>query len=180
MPVSLVQRVVLSGFRGLVNHVRVVSPNALCLIANVCAERSPSPGYSTQTACLSFSNAPAGQFPSPTSFSGVGVTAVPGPVVVGPVGGLGGHWLKLGGAVTLQFTEPCDSVRLRLADFEGVVVARGYDAAGGLVAVAGPGSASGLPQELTLSGGAMARVVLESTSDKAWLQDVCCTRRLSP
>jgi hypothetical protein len=71
-------------------------------------------------------------------------------------------------------------VRLRLADFEGVVIARAYDASGALVSTAGPPPGSVAPQELFLGGGRIVRVEIVSTSDKAWLQEVCCSRRTTP
>ncbi len=59
------QRVTLRSFRGRISHVRVVSPNALCLILNVCCERVAMPNAAPFFSCLSFSNAAAGQFASP-------------------------------------------------------------------------------------------------------------------
>ena len=90
------QRVTVRGFRSLIQHVRVISPNALCLIANICCERTlpPSvpPAYSN---CQSVSNTTAGQFSSPYALGETIITVTPGAVVIGPVSGLGGNWLKL-------------------------------------------------------------------------------------
>jgi hypothetical protein len=177
------QRVSLRGILGRIHYVRVVSPNALCLILNVCCERAQTLAYPPFTSCLSFSNATAGQFSSPYPLDSVIVSAAPGPVVIGPLSGLGGNWLKLSGQVQLKFTPPnapCDLVTLRLWDFEGVVTVTAYNESGAVVASAGPLSGRAAPQELVLSGTGIARVVLSSSSDKAFLQEVCCSRASGP
>jgi len=177
------QRVTLRGFRGRIHYVRIVSPNALCLILNVCCERAPTPNTAPFSSCLSFSNATAGQFSSPYPLTEVIISAEPGPVVIGPVSGLGGHWLKLTGQVELKFTPPaapCDRVALRLRDFEGVVTVTAYDAGGAVVATVGPPPSSATPQELVVTGAGIVRVVLSSNSDKAFLQNICCSRNVAP
>jgi hypothetical protein len=104
-------------------------------------------------------------------------------VVIGPVSGLGGNWLKLSGQVELKFTPPsapCDLVTLHLWDLEGAVTATAYNESGTVVASAGPLSGSPTPQELVISGTGIVRVVLSSSSDKAFLQEVCCSRAIGP
>jgi hypothetical protein len=177
------QRVTLRSFRGRIQHVRVVSPNALCLILNVCCERVAMSNAAPFSSCLSFSNAAVGQFASPYTLGDILVSAAPGPVILGPVSGLSGHWLKLAGQVELILTDPiapCDRVALWLRDFEGVVTATAYDSGGAVVAMAGPPSGNAAPQEMVLSGPGIVRVVLSSTSDKAFLQDICCSRNVAP
>ena len=177
------QRVTLRVARNRIHHVRVVSPNALCLILNVCCERVQTPAYPPFNSCLSLSNATAGQFSSPYALDSVIVSAAPGPVSLGPVSGLGGNWLKLGGQVELKFTPPnapCDRVTLRLWDLEGVVTATAYNESGAVVASAGPPAGSATPQELVITGTGIVRVVLASSSDKAFLQEVCCSRATGP
>jgi hypothetical protein len=176
------QRVTLRSFRGGIHYVRVISPNALCVILSVCCD-SPQLPVRTESHCLSFSNATVGQFSSPYPFDDVTITASPGPVVIGPVSGLSGNWLKLSGQIELKLlppTAPCDLVTLRLRDFEGVVTATAYDAGGAVIATAGPPPALAAPQDLAVSGSGITRVVLSSTSDKAFLQDVCCHRAGAP
>jgi len=176
------QRVTLRSFRGRIDYVRVISPNALCLILNVCCERAQRL-VRTDSHCLSFSNATAGQFSSPYTFAEVVITATPGPVIVGPVFGLDGNWLKLSGQIELKLlapAAPCDRVALYLRDFEGVVTATAYNSAGAVVATAGPPPGSDTPQDLIVSGPGITRVVLSSTSDKAFLQGVCCDRTVGP
>ena len=177
------QRVSLRGFRSRIYFVRVVSPNALCLLLNVCCERGQIPNGQPTKRCLSFSNATAGQFPSPFTLSNVTIAVTPGTVDIGPVSGLGGNWLKVIGQVELKFgasVAPCNRVTLNLRDLEGVVTATAYNDSGAVVATAGPLPASGTPQELALNGTGLTRVVLSSTSDKAFLQEVCCWRLLAP
>jgi hypothetical protein len=177
------QRVSLRGVLSRIHYVRVVSPNALCLILNVCCERAQTLAYPPFTSCLSLSNATAGQFSSPYTLDSVLVSAAPGPVIISPISGLGGNWLKLSGQVELKFTPPhapCDLVTLRLWDFEGVVTATAYNESGAVVASTGPSPGSAAPQELVLSGTGIVRLVLASTSDKAFLQEICCTRANGP
>jgi hypothetical protein len=112
----------------------------------------------------------------------VTITATPGPLFVEAVSGLSGNWLKLGGEVQLQFVPPnapCDRVTLTLSDLEGVVTATAYNAVGEVVAAVGPPAGSATPQDLVLEGTGIERVVIESTSDKAFLQDICCVRDIS-
>jgi hypothetical protein len=141
------------------------------------------PNASSFSSCLSFSNAAAGQFASPYTLGDILVNAAPDPVILGPVSGLNGHWLRLAGQVELILTEPaapCDRVALWLRDFEGVLTATAYDSAGAVVATAGPPPANAAPRELVLSGPGIVRVVLSSTSDKAFLQNICCSRNVVP
>jgi hypothetical protein len=178
------QRVTLRGFRGGIHYVRVVSPNALCLLLNVCCEASQAPPNGQPfSSCLSFSNATGGQFASPYTFESVVVSATSGSVIVGPVSGLGGQWLKLAGQIELKLLPPgapCDRVALRLRDFEGVVTATAYNDAGDVVGTAGPPPGSATPQELVVNGTGIVRVILSSSSDKAFLQDICCLRNTKP
>ena len=111
------------------------------------------------------------------------VTATPGPVIIGPVSGLGGNWLKLSGQVEFKFlppSAPCDRVRMRIRDFESVVTVKAFDEAGALVGEAGPLPGSASPQELVVNGTGITRVVVSSTSDKAFLQSICCERNGTP
>lgn len=179
-PGAGIQRVTLRAFRSLIHHVRVISPNALCLIANICCERTPPqntpPGYAE---CQSVSNANPGQFASPYPLGPVQISASPGAVVIGPVSGLGGNWLKLAGTVELALNPPAapaDRVRLRIRDFEGGVTAKAFNLANELVAEVGPLVGSATPQEVVLHGPGIGRVILQSTSDKAFLQQVCVER----
>ncbi len=179
-----VQRVTLRGFPNRIQFVRVISPNALCLIANICCERTQQPSvpppYSN---CQSVSNSTAGQFASPYGIGDTIITVTPGPVAIGPVSGLGGNWLKLTGTVELMFippSSPCDRVRLRVRDFEGGVTAKAFNAANVQVSEAGPLPGSASPQELVLNGPGITRVVLFSNSDKAFLQSLCCERNVTP
>jgi hypothetical protein len=80
------------------------------------------------------------------------------------------------GDLELKWDQACDNVRLRLWDYEGVVTAVAYDAKGAPVATAGPLPGSAVPQTLVLSAAGMVRLVLSSSSDKAFLQEVCCSR----
>lgn len=178
------QRVTLRVARGRIHYVRVISPNALCLIANICCERTQQPStpppYSN---CQNLSNSNAGQFSSPYTLGDALVSATPGPVIIGPVSGLGGNWLKLSGQVEFKFfppAAPCDRVRMHIRDFEGVVTVKAFDAAGVVVGEAGPLPGSATPQELIVSGSNITRVVLSSTSDKAFLQDICYERNGKP
>ncbi len=179
-----VQRVTLRGFPNRIHYVRVISPNALCLIANICCERTQQPTTPPPfSSCQSVSNANAGQFSIPYILGDVLVSAAPGPVVIGPVSGLGGNWLKLTGTVELMFippSSPCDRVRLRVRDFEGGVTAKAFNAANAVVGEAGPLPGSASPQELVLNGPGITRVVLFSNSDKAFLQSLCCERNVTP
>ena len=179
-----VQRVSLRVARGRIHYVRVTSPNALCLIANICCERTQQPSTPPPySSCQNVSNANAGQFSSPYTLGDVLVSATPGPVIIGPVSGLGGNWLKLSGQVEFKFlppSAPCDRVRMRIRDFEGVVTAKAFDASGGVVGEAGPLPGSATPQELVVNGASITRVVVSSTSDKAFLQSICCERNGTP
>jgi hypothetical protein len=176
------QRVTLAGFRSRVHYVRIISPNALCLLLNVCGERAQQPSR-VESHCLSFSNATAGQFTSPYTFDSSVITATPDPVTIGPVSGLSGNWLKVSSQTELKLlppASPCDRVTLLLRDLEGVVTAKAYNEAGVLVGSAGPLPGSSTPQELIVSGAGITRIVLFSTSDKAFVQDVCCYRTFGP
>jgi hypothetical protein len=169
----------LRGFRGRIHYVRVVSPNALCLILDVCCERTPVPVAQPFSSCLSFTNEKAGQYQSPYTISDVTITAGSGTVFIDAVPGLSGNWLKLGGEVELRFappSAPCDRVTLNLRDLEGVVTATAYDESGAVVATSGPPPGSATPQEIVLNGTGIVRVVLLSNSDKAFLQELCCSR----
>ncbi len=179
-----VQRVSLRVARGRIHYVRVISPNALCLIANICCERTQQPSTPPPySSCQNISNANAGQFTSPYTLGDVLVSATPGPVIIGPVSGLGGNWLKLSGQVEFKFLPPgapCDRVRMRIRDFEGVVTVKAFDASGGVVGEAGPLPGSATQQELVVNGASITRVVVFSTSDKAFLQSICCERNGTP
>ena len=179
-PGAGLQRVTLRAFRSLIQYVRVISPNALCLIANICCERTPPqntpPGYSE---CQSVSNANPGQFASPYPLGPVQISATP--VVISPVSGLGGNWLKLTGTVELLLNPPAapaDRVRLRVRDFEGGVTVKAFNLANELVDQAGPLTGSATPQEVIVRGPGIARVIIESGSDKAFLQQICVERGL--
>jgi hypothetical protein len=177
------QRVTLRTFRDRIHYVRIVSPNALCLVLNVCCERTPMPNTAPFSSCFNLSNAATGQFASPHALPEVVISAEPDPVIIGAVSGLAGNWLKVTGQVELSLTPPgtpCDRVALRLRDLEGVVTATAYDVEGAVVATAGPPPGNAAPQELVLSGSGIVRVVLSSNSDKAFLQNICCSRNVAP
>jgi len=165
-----------------VHYVRVISPNALCAILNVCCERSEQPPIGMPSSrCLNFSNANAGQFSSPYTLEETTILAKPDPIQIGPVSGLGGNWLKLAGEMEMQLAgAPCNRVTLRLRDLEGVVKVNAYNSANVLVATAGPPPGMSAAQELVLNGAGITRLVLSSTSDKAFLQSICCERGVGP
>jgi hypothetical protein len=175
------QRVTLRGLHGRIHFVRVISPNGLCLILNVCCERARLP-QQTASNCLSLSNAPAGQFPSPYSVGDVAIAANPGPVIVGPVSGLSGNWLKVSGQIEFKLLngQSCEQMTFQLRDLEGVVTATAYNGSGAIVGTAGPATADGTPQEFSVDGAGMTRVVLSSTSDKAFVQTICWRRIVVP
>jgi hypothetical protein len=173
------QRVTLRGFRDRVQFVRVISPNALCAILNVCCERSEPPPWGTPySICLNLSNAVAGTFASPYTLEAVTFSSKDA-LIIGPVSGLSGNWLKLSGSIDMALLPPgapCGQVTLRLRDFEGVVKADAYNAVGDLVASAGPLPGNSAPQDMVLTGPGITRVTISSTSDKAFLQSICCNR----
>jgi len=175
------QRVSLRGFRSRIHYVRVVSPNALCLIVNVCCERAQTISTPPFTQCLSFTNLKAGQYQSPYTIDDVTLSIANGQIQIEEVSGLSGEWLKLGGQVELVFASPsgpCDRVTLRLRDLEGAVTAKAFNSSGAEVATAGPLPPSATPQTLIVNGAGIVRVVLSSNSDKAFLQDICCSRNV--
>jgi hypothetical protein len=177
------QRVTLRGFRGRVHYVRVISPNALCAILNVCCERSEQPPIEMRPSqCLNFSNATAGQFPSPYVVEDVTISTKPGPIVIEPVFGLSGNWLKLIGDIDLLLPSgtACNRVTLQVRDLEGVVKVDAYNSADVLVASVGPLPGMSAPQAVVLNGAGITRIVLHSNSDKAFLQSVCCDRTVGP
>jgi hypothetical protein len=177
------ERVTLRSFRGGIHYVRVVSPNGLCLILNVCCERTPTPAYQPNSNCPSFNDVQAGQYPSPFNPEGVIISADPGPVIIGPVSGLYGNWLKLTGTVEIrgeQVDEPCDGLRLLVYDPEGVIQVSAFNANNEVVGTAGPPPPSSAPQELVVSGNGIIGVVIQSNSDKAALQELCCGTSVVP
>jgi hypothetical protein len=173
------QRVTFRAFRSRIHSVQVVSPNALCLIVNVCCEQTRALASQPVYECGSFSNLNAGQFPSPYVYEEVTISAKPGPVIIGPVSGLPGNWLKLAGEIEIK-PEPsntlCDGIRLLVWDLEGAVTVTGYDANNVVVATTGPLPASATPQQALLNGAGIVRLVIQSNSDKAFLQELCCGR----
>ncbi len=177
------QRVSLRGFLGRIHYVRVVSPNAQCLILNICCDRVQLQANQPNYDCGGFSNANAGQFPSPYLYDEVIISAAPGPVIIGPVAGLEGNWLKLKGQIEIkseQANELCSNLRLLVWDLEGAVKVTAYNSNNAVVGTAGPLPASATPQDLVVSGQGIVRVVLSSNSDKAMLRDVCCDNASSP
>ena len=69
---------------------------------------------------------------------------------------------------------------MHIRDFEGVVTVKAFDEAGGVVGEAGPLPGSAAPQELIVNSASITRVVVFSTSDKAFLQSICCERNGTP
>ncbi|HUR46870.1 MAG TPA: hypothetical protein VMZ27_13410 [Candidatus Saccharimonadales bacterium] len=178
-PGTGLQRVTLRGFRDRIQFVRVVSPNALCAIINVCCERTEQPPAGTPfSICVDIANATPGTFPSPYGVEWA-TFASKDDLIIGPVSGLSGNWLKLIGSIDVALLPPgapCDHFTLRVRDLEGVVKANAYNSVGDLVASAGPPPGNLAPQEMVLNGSGITRVVITSTSDKAFLQSICCER----
>lgn len=184
-PGTGVETVTLRGVATRIGYVRVISPNALCVIVKVCGERTQVPSSPQPTSsCQSVSNATAGTFASPLAGRGPFLLGSPGGVVTfGSTAGLAGNWLNLFGETQIDLLPPiegCDRVRLGVWDFEGVITAKAFNAAGAEVANAGPPAGSASPQQLTLEGAGISRVVLFSSSSKALLLNFCCERFVTP
>lgn len=177
------ERVSLRSFRGRINYVRVISANAQCLLLNVCAERTPAPATQGVSSCVDFTDAKAGQFPSPHAYDVLTITAKPDPVIIEPLLGLNGNWLKLKGEIDIQLgqnNEPCAQVRLLVKDEEGAITVTAYDGNNLVVGVAGPPAPASTPQELVVKGNGIVRIVIASNSDKAALQKICCDSMATP
>ncbi len=177
------ERITLRSFRGRIHYVRVVSAQGQCLILNACSELAQSPPNQLVSNCVSFSQAAPGQFASPYYFDGLSITAKPDPVIVEPVFGENGNWLKLKGEMDIlmgQGNEPCFRARLLVKDEEGAVTVTAYDANNVVVGTAGPPPAGSAPQELAVNGAGIVRLLINSNSDKAALQEVCWDRVVAP
>lgn len=182
---TAVQTVTLRGVAARISYVRVISPNALCVIVKVCGERTQVPALPQPTSsCQSVSNATSGTFDSPLTGRGPFILSSPGGTVTfGSTAGLSGTWLNLFGETQIDLLPPidgCERVRLSVLDLEGVITAKAFNAAGMEVANASPLAGSPSPQPLTLAGPGISRVVLFSSSSKALLLNFCCDRFLAP
>jgi hypothetical protein len=180
-----VETVTLRGVAARIGYVRVISPNASCVIVKVCGERTQVPTSAQPTSsCQSVSNATSGTFASPLTGRGPYILSSPsGALTFGAAAGLAGTWLGLFGDTQIDLLAPiegCDRVRLSVWDFEGVVTAKAFNSAGAEVANAGPLTGSSSPQELVLIGSGISRIVLSSSSSKALLLNFCCERFIAP
>ena len=129
-PGTNVQRVTLRGFRDRLHYIRMISPNAQCLLLNVCGEReAQTVSQQPPPACVSFENLPPDFLNSPASFGFFAIATDQGPMAIEPVPGSGVNGLKLMGNVTVQLAGSltCNRLTLRLRDFPGGAFCVAFD-----------------------------------------------------
>ncbi len=178
------QRVTLRGFRGRLQYVRVISPNAKCLLLNVCGERKAQTETSQPPpVCLSFESYQAQVLNNPTFIEFAGFFSDPGPLVVEAVSGTGVNGLKFSGKVTVTFTGPgaigpCHRVTLRVLDSSGGAIFQAYDGKGVLLDSANT-VVSPNPQTIVLEGTGIGSLWLNA-NQKGHLLEICVERSLGP
>lgn len=174
------QRVTLRGFRERLHYVRVISPNAQCLLLNVCGEREPkSVSTNAPPACVSFEQMQPEVLNSPALFGVAELASSENILTIQPVPGGSVNGLKLPGLVTMRFTGTpglCDRVTLRLLDPVGGNLVQAYDASGGVVLDSTSTAASNKPQTIVLNGPGIRHVYLFFTQGQGHLLEFCCER----
>lgn len=174
-----VQRVTLRGFRDRLHYIRMISPNAQCLLVNVCGEREAQTVVTPQPpACLSFENFNAQVLNNPTLISLAEFSSAPGPLEVEPVLGLNVNGMRMNGTFTVTLgvpnaIGPCDRITLRLRNPQGDGILQAYNDTLGIFVdgantVAAPGE-----QTVVLQGSGITRFWFYANSQDAHLLEIC-------
>ena len=181
-PGTGLQRVTLRGARDRIHFVRVISPNALCLIVNVCAEREAQ--TVVQPSCLNFESLTPDFLNSPAPFGLFEITGHYGPLTIEPVPGLAVNGLLLPGnnsphtsfRITPSFGT-AQRVTIRLVCPDGGVSIQAYNSAGAVVGNSDGAGASPEPQTLSLAVAGMARFdIFVPNIASAHLLEICVER----
>lgn len=176
-PGTGIQRVTLRGFRERIHFVRVISPNALCLVANICCEREAQtvPQPQPQT-CLGFENMTPDFLNSPATFGLMDVSTDMGPLAIEPVPGLGVNGLKVPIGFTLfQIAPSFGSVRRITVRVYDPVGDANFQGSSTFVIDLKQSIASPTPQTIELNGSGMTNLSIP-TGHEFYLLEICVER----
>jgi hypothetical protein len=167
-PGTEIQRVTLRSFRGRIHLVRVISPNALCLIANICCEpKAQTVPPAEPQSCVSFENMEPDFLNSPAPFGLIDISTDQGPLAIEPVAGLGVNGVKLTGNITIQVNVSFGTCRR---------VTQAYDISGFTWLDSANTLASPEPQTIVLEGPGISRIWFAAPHAQGYLLEFCCER----
>lgn len=181
VPGTGTERVTLRVTSGRIHFVRVISPNALCLIENICCESKAQsqPQNPFPPSCLNFENMTPDFLNSPAQFGLLEISTDQGPLALEPVPSLGVNGLKLAGNITIQINfsfGTCQRVTLRLRDPVGGALIQAYDFSGFTLPDFAYTVASPDPQTIILDGPGISRIQFTAPHSEAHLLEICCER----